>query len=309
MSSSPNRPFGRRTWWPALAAPPALLALASWWWTEPLADPGAKVSTPAPAESRVKAPDPAPAAEAPAAWPETRLDGGPAKRALLDALLRAKSRLDKVETYTATFHKQERIKGVLGPEQTLEMKARREPFAVYFKFVTPQAGKEIVYAEGHHDNKLIAHAGGVSRLLIPRLAVPPDHPLALADSRHAVTEAGLHNLVDRLVGFRKLDLNDPEAVTILDRTTDASGRPWLRSVHTHPVRHDDRPFARVDVLYDPDTFYPLDIRNFDWPEPGQGPGGELALAEHYRYEDLDTSVVLTPADFDPANPSYAFRRY
>ena len=70
----------------------------------------------------------------------------------------------------------------------------QKPFAVYLKFLAPQAGKEVVYAEGHHENKVIAHSGGLARLLVPRLAVAPDHPLALADSRHAVTEAGVANL-------------------------------------------------------------------------------------------------------------------
>ncbi len=142
---------------------------------------------------------------------------------------------------------------------------------------------------------------------MPRLAVAPDHPLALADSRHPITEAGLANLVERLIHFRKMDLDDPEAVTILDRMTDANGRAWLRSVHTHPHQTPDRPFVRIEVLYDPETLFPRDIRNFDWPGPGESE--ELRLAEHYRYDDLDLDASLTGLDFDPANPAYAFHRF
>jgi hypothetical protein len=188
----------------------------------------------------------------------------------------------------------------------MALKVRHKPFAVYLKFLAPRPGKEVVYADGHHDNKVIAHTPGVAGWLVPRLAVAPDHPLALAESRHAVTEAGLANLTRRLISFRELDLTESEAVTILDRVTDEQERTWLRSVHTHPHRHPDRPFQRTEVLYDPQTRFPIDIRNYDWPEPGHV--GEPDLAEHYRYEDLNLDPGFSPLDFDPANPEYAFRR-
>jgi hypothetical protein len=281
-----------------------------WWLTEPLADHGAKGAGPSDGPAVVIAPAVEAVAreDGPPVWPAGRLDGPPAKRRLLDVLVHAAERLNTVETYTATFVKQERIKGKLGPEQTLAMKVRQKPFAVYLKFLAPQAGKEVVYAEGHHDNKVIAHTAGLGRLLVPRLAVPPDHPLALADSRHAVTEAGLANLTARLIGFRKMDLDDPEAETSLDRVEDEKGRPRLRSVHFHPVYHPERPFARVEVLYDPETFLPVDIRNYDWPAPGMSTT-DLPLAEHYAFENIDLDADLTALDFDPANPSYEFHRF
>ncbi len=240
-------------------------------------------------------------------WPEGRIDGAEAKRSLLITLERVQERLKHVMGYTATFHKQERLGGVLGPEQIMELKIRHQPFAVYLKYVTPQKGKEVVFAEGHHENKIIAHSVGLARLLVPRLAVAPDHPLALAETRHAITEVGLASLTDKLVGFRRLDLDDPEAITVLDRFEDDNGRHWLRSLHEHPRQDSRRPFARVEVLYDPETRLPLQIRNYDWPQPGQQ--GDLLLAEQYQYEDVDLHATLRPIDFDPANPAYAFHRY
>ena len=82
-----------------------------------------------------------------------------------------------------------RINGVLGPEQVMAMKIRQHPFAVYFKYLSPHAGKEVVYAEGQHENKIIAHSGGVARFLVPRLAVPPDHPLASPIHRGSINSA------------------------------------------------------------------------------------------------------------------------
>lgn len=294
-----------RRGWLGLPVVAFAIAFASWYFTAPLTDAGGSGSPAAAAQAVVIGAD-APA-RPPLVWPEQRLEGQAAKQLLLDALLAAAEKLDTIEGYTATFRKQERLKGTLGLSQTLEMKVRQRPFAIYLKFLTPSAGKEVVYADGHYDNKVIAHGVGISRLLVPRLALAPDHPLALADSRHPVTEAGLAHLTARLIRYRQLDLHQPEAETILDRVTDAKGREWYRSIHRHRHRVAERPFAEVYVLYDPETLIPMDIRNFDWPEPGQT--GPLQLAEHYSYEDVDFDSGLTALDFDPANPNYSFQRY
>lgn len=296
---------GRRWIWAAflLVIPLGSLAFASWWLTEPLKPIEAKP----PRGPVAAAPKPAPRPDEPPPWPAERLEGDAAKRLLLDTLLAVSVRLNALDDYTAIFRKQERIKGTLGPEQTLAMKVRQRPFAVYFKFISPTPGKEVVYAEGYHNNKLIAHSTGVSKWLVPRLAVPPDHPLALADTRHAITEAGLANLASRLIAFRRADLTDREAETILDRTTDEKGRPRLRSVHIHPHPAPNLPFARSELLYDPETRFPVQISNYEWNPPGEG--GELPLVERYSYDDLHFNVDLTALDFDPANPAYSFHRY
>jgi len=303
---NPARAWRRRAWAILLSVPVAAAA-GCWWLTTPPVD---------------DAPDGTPETTAPTAtagakngpvepgfpdWPAGRLEGKAAGRLLLDTLLRVQRRLEKVAGYTATFRKRERIKDVLGPEQTIAMKIRNRPFAVYLKYLAPQAGKEVVFAEGHHEDKIIAHGGGLARLLVPRLALPPDHPLALADARHPITEAGLANLTARLIGFRRMDLDDPGAMTVVDRTHDEQGRPWLRSLHEHPVYDPRRPFARIEVLYDPESRLPLQIRSYDWPQPGHQ--GELLLAECYVYEDLNLEAVLGALDFDPSNPAYAFHRY
>jgi hypothetical protein len=284
---------------------PAGLGIAGWWFTAPLDDrPTGPPAHPADSDAP---PPPIPAVDAMPAWPEGRLAGDEAKRLMLASAERSTARIARIECYTATLRKQERLSGKLGPETVMAMKVRNRPFAIYLKFLAPKAGKEVVYAEGHHDNKVIAHNGDWTRKLVPRLAVAPDSLVALADNRHPVTEAGLVHLANKLLHFRKMDINDPDARTVLDRTTDAEGRPWLRSVHTHGVADGSRPFARVEVLYDPATQYPLRISSYDWPEPDHA--GELDLAERYAYDDLKFDAPLTAADFDPANPAYAFMRF
>lgn len=291
----------RRLFW-LIPAIPASLVFVSWWFTEPLKDRPTDPPT-----HRADSDATPPPVETLPTWPEGRLTGDEAKRLMLASAQISTARLERVECYTATLRKQERLSGKLGHENVLQMKVRNRPFAIYLKFLSPKAGKEVVYAEGHHDNKVIAHNGDWTRKLVPRLAVAPDSLVAMADQRHPVTEAGLVHLARKLLHFRKLDIDDPDARTVIDRTTDDEGRIWLRSVHTHGVADGSRPFARVEVLYDPATQFPLRISSYDWPSPGHV--GELDLAERYAYEDLKIDAPLTAADFDPANPAYAFMRY
>lgn len=304
----PSRPPHLRRWLllGGLLAIPLSIALASWALTPDL-------QPPAPEKSRALAQPDAHLLEqaeqevGSITWPDSPLDGTPAKKLLLRSLLAARDRLEAVSGYTATLLRQERIDGKLGPEQTIAIKVRHNPFAIYMRFLKPDSGKEVVYAEGRYDNDVIAHPGGFSRALLPRLKVPPDSRLALAGNRHPVTEAGLLNLTNKLIAFRRLDLRDPEAQTLLDRTTDADGRTWLRSIHTHPHRNPERPFEYIEILYDPETKIPVRISSYDWREPGDT--GDLKLAERYAYKDLNLDAPLTELDFDPANPDYEFKRF
>jgi len=297
----------RRKRWLWLLALTVSPFVAIWWFTEPLTDHPTAPPASKPDEPIAVPPTVAKLVDAPIVWPEGRLEGDEAKKLLLASMIRSVGRLEKVGGYTATLRKRERLNGKLGPELSLKMKVRNKPFAIYLKFLPPHAPKEVVYAEGHHDNKLVAHAGDWTRKLIPRLAVPPDSALALADSRHPVTEAGLVHLARKLLAFREMDIGDAEATSVIDRTTAADGRPVLRSVHIHNNPNAHRPFARVEVHYDPETQFPIRISSHDWPEPGHS--GDLDLAESYAYDDLALDAALTPADFDPSNPEYAFMRF
>jgi hypothetical protein len=293
-----------------VATPLVAVGVLSWWLTEPFSS--AETTSRAAIAAAVAPAEPEPPTRRTTAgapkleWPAERLEGLPAKQLLLDILVAADHRMSAVPSYTATLRKRERMNGKLGPEQTLTVKVRHQPFAIYLKFLAPKAGKEVVYAEGRHDNKLIAHAGDWTRRLVPRIAVDPTDPLALADSRHPVTEAGIAHMTRRLISFRRMDLEDPESSIVMERTTDEHGQLWFRSVHTHAHQKEARPYARIEVLYDPETLFPRRVANFDWPE---SQGGTLELAESYAYDNVNLAAELSDDDFDPANPSYAFTRY
>jgi hypothetical protein len=274
--------------------------------TPPLEKPAAGEAAPLPPRELSKA-EAAQARLDAIIWPDARLEGTAAKQLLLELVTAGRDRLAAEEGYTATLKRRERIKGKLGPEQTIKLKVRHRPFGVYMRFVEPDAGKEAVYAQGRYDNHVMAHGGGLTRALLPRLKVAPDSPLAMAGNRHPITEAGLLNLANKLVHFRELDMTDDDAGTILDTVRDDQGRTWLRSVHTHTIKTSDRPFMYVEVLYDPQSKLPLQIESYEWSKSGRIEDRELT--ERYRYDDLDLDAPLTELDFDPANPAYEFHRF
>ncbi len=240
-------------------------------------------------------------------WPSERLDGLEAKRVLDRVMLETGKRIDRVSGYTALFHKRERIDGKLGPMETMRIKVRSRPFSVYLKYLDPSRGKEVIYVAGKRDNKLIGHFGGASRMLAPRIVVPPDHPAALASSRHPITDAGLAHLIKKLIKFRNIDLTDDRAVTVLDWGSDFKGRRRPRSLHRHPAPDGVHLYAEVEIFYDPETYIPYQITNFGWREGNDD--ASLPLVEMYRYDDLAFDVPLSDMDFDPANPAYEFRRF
>jgi hypothetical protein len=231
------------------------------------------------------------------AWPEDPFEGRPAKELLLKMMQAVDRSFRLIRSYTMTFRKQERINGKLLPEQTYFIKVRQDPFAIYMRGIQPVAGRELIFAEGQNDNNVIGHPVGMARYLVPRLYVPPDHPMILAESRHPMNQAGLGNLIRKLLGFRQMDLQEPEEVTILDRTTTPDGKRWLRSTHIHPQFRPGRPLAQSEILYDPATLLPLRFTGFDWPADGKA---DKPLGERYCYDDLDLDAVVSAKDFDPS---------
>lgn len=239
-------------------------------------------------------------------WPGERLEGEPAKRLLLSFLATAADRLERVGSYTAVLLKRERLNGTLAAEETMEIKVRHQPFSVYLKYRGRKEGREVIYADGKNENKLIAHAGDWTSRLVPRLSLEPTGTLAMVDNRHPITEIGLAHLTGQLLAACRRDLKDPDVSTALDRFVE-EGRAWLRSVQVYPRRTPERPLARVEVCYDPESGLPLRFSGDEWPEPGEAE--DRRLGESYRYDKLRLDTGLSDQDFDPDNPAYAFVRF
>jgi hypothetical protein len=137
---------------------------------------------------------PAPAAPPAVSNPSPPSDGGLSEiRRIVD---QARSRLASIQTYQVRMTRQERVGEDLQPAEDVLLSVRREPRAVRLEWPEgPNQGREVIYAAGAN--------GGLMHIkmpnaLVPRLSMPPDSPLALRNSRHPITEAGLDAVVEKL---------------------------------------------------------------------------------------------------------------
>lgn len=238
-------------------------------------------------------------------WPSDSLEGAEANRLLTRALGDLVGRLRELASYEAIICRRERVGGRWLSEQTLRMKVRHRPMSVYMKDIGRPSGCEIIYVDGLRKGRLISHpGGGLIGMLLPPVELDPYSSLAMSQSRFPITEAGVLPVSRMLLDASRRDQDDPDASITLDRVVDDEGRTLYRSISRYASPSADRPFARVEVRFDPETLLLCSYSFHEWPET---PGDEPALAGRYIIESFDPSVSLGDLDFDPLNPSYNFR--
>lgn len=132
---------------------------------------------------------PAPATPAPA--PASAIDQ------LKDLVAASSRQIETFQSYQVMLTRQERVGTKLLPEETVLLSIRRQPRAVRLEWPEGEnKGREVLFSAD-------ANGGGTMHIkmanaLLPRLSLPADSPLALKNSRHPITEAGLEYVVTGL---------------------------------------------------------------------------------------------------------------
>jgi outer membrane lipoprotein-sorting protein len=220
--------------------------------------------------------------------------------------LEAREKFKGIQDYTCTFIKRERIKGQLLPEEYVHMKARTRPFSVYMKWQKPYEGREVIYVHGQNDGKLLAHSTGVEKVVGGTVALEPRGDMAMENSRHDITEAGIGNLVNQLVMRWQKEKQLGQTQVELKENAKVDGRTcWLVKTQ-HPADAKNYSYFRSRVFFDKEHGLPIRFEGYDWPRRGSPPEGDLV--EAYTYRDLKFNVSLTAADFSVDNPRYSFGR-
>lgn len=227
-----------------------------------------------------------------------------------------KQRMQNVPDYSATFIKQEKLEGEDRQDiQTLNLKMRHQPFSVYMKWLEGgDVGREVLFVEGHYDDRMQVRLGGNKGKLLPTLKLDPTGSVAMKEARHAVTEMGLYNLCELILKYRKRDLGLKQGLRwqMLPDQKFAD-----RDCYGFVVEYDSKeiePIYRKAITYiDKEHNLPICVRNFGWPEeelPTASPQelDEATMIEYYGYKDLRFEQRLSDADFDKANKDYTFRR-
>lgn len=208
---------------------------------------------------------------------------------LKDWLHQAEGLIERTESYTAIFHKQERIKGWLKTKETVFLKFKK-PFKVYMKWIEgPGKGREVFYVEGWNRNRILVREP--VGLGFVTLNLNPLGPLAMQGSRHPITEAGLGFLI-KLLGdnFRKGWLSG-ELEWKAGGEEMIYGRKTLVVEARFPKKSNHGYYCYRSILnLDLETKIPIRVQVFDW---------EDRLIGDYGYEHLILNAGLTDKDFEP----------
>lgn len=220
--------------------------------------------------------------------------------------------LEKTPDYTAQFIRQELVNGELLDETEMEMKVRHQPMSIYLKWVTGEAGREVLFVEGQNDGRLIAHAGGWKAKL-PSIMLEPTSGMAMAESRYPIQKAGLLMLAKMMLDVHKIDLQT-KRVARCEKLADQMFDD--RPCHVFLVEYKDRKtsdqYRKSIALIDKEWSIPVYTRNYGWltGEAPEDPDQHDAasLVEFYSYSNVKFRPNLIALDFDHTNEEYRFKR-
>jgi len=114
-------------------------------------------------------------------------------RALEALLSGARTRIARVQDYTAVLETRERIEGALYPRRVMELRVRQEPFQVAIDVLEPpgEAGRKVWYEPAARRGQLLLEQPGVLGSLLGRLTLDPRGELAMENRRRPITDLGL----------------------------------------------------------------------------------------------------------------------
>lgn len=204
----------------------------------------------------------------------------------------------KLSNYMVRIRRREMVDGK-APEETILLKYRHAPISVHLKWLGDEArGREILYVQGQHENKIHLLTGKGDFLGAGRkMTFDPDSTLVRSKSHYPITEAGLGAATLRFAMLmeaidrgqsnagtaRYLGLqNRPEfsrPVEAVEQTLPAGLEPFLS-------RGGTRFYFFDEALGVPTVIYTLDHNKQE--------------VEYYHFDRLQTPVNLDDNDFDPA---------
>jgi len=201
---------------------------------------------------------------------------------------------EKVNDYTATFHKRHLLRGKVQPEETVYLKFKK-PFKLYMKWLKgPHEGREALYVQGMNKNKMAGHEGGVLGLFNWNL--DPKGKIAMREQRHPLTDLGIGRLVEIITGDAKRGAAAKELNLVYLGEEEIYGRKvWHIRMDLPPKK--DYYSPRSDGWIDEESHLPLKVILY-------GPDGEFI--ESFGYSDLRLNPGLSDAEFEKDYKDYNY---
>jgi hypothetical protein len=207
------------------------------------------------------------------------------------------------DQYTVTFHKRERIGGDLRQQEDIDMKVRHLPvFSVYMKWKTGQVGQQVVYNVEASPDRMWVKFGG-ARGLLPALKIDPSGDVAMRETRHPVTQAGILAMAERIIAHRREELEGKVPVVCV-RAADGvvDERPCYCFEFRYQSRDTSPVYRSSRIMIDTRYHIPLRAVNHTWGSDEQVSAeipAEDTLIEEYMFSRFNFGVQLASEEFAP----------
>jgi hypothetical protein len=205
---------------------------------------------------------------------------------------RAAERWAVMDSYICRLRRREQVNGKDRPEELLIFKFRKQPFSVYFKFLGPEGrGREVAFVKGQYGNQIHSLLAAGDMPFAPagkRMAIAPDSIFVRSASRHAITEAGFGDCIERF--GKRLDAG---AVRYLGLVKRPEYDTPLEGAECPVLPGDDPSLPRGGrrwLMFDPASRMPVLVMTQD--ESGHE-------VEYYCYDRIEWPVKLDDDDFNP----------
>jgi hypothetical protein len=194
--------------------------------------------------------------------------------------------------YTCVFLKQERMCGILGQVQEIDVKFMDSPFSVAMHWVKnpPSVADRLLYVEGKWKNQMLVRPAGLAVFVGPQFR-PPDGAEAMRETLRPVTAFGFERTLRSLIDAYALGKKNGGLRQEFGGYATVGGRNALLLVRYL----DDKPQypAWKTLTYiDPEYLLPVEIVAYGWDD-------QHLLTCRYAYRDVKFNVGLTAEDFLP----------
>jgi len=218
--------------------------------------------------------------------------------------------IQQFETYSAVFHKQERLGGDLSEVQTIDLKLRqKKPFAVYMKWRNGDRGRQLLYSDEYEDGNMVVKLGGFKGRILPGLKLNPVGSRAKENARHSVTKAGIQMMAEKMIAHRKRDLArgaGMQCTRLPNREFDQQDCFCFLYEYESPEISKD--YRKSIILIESTHHIPVLARNYTWAAEANDLSPEeldvRTLIENYSYTNIDFAKTLATVEFSRDNPRY-----
>lgn len=195
----------------------------------------------------------------------------------------------RVDDYTATFYKQERIEKKLKKVEQISIMFKEKPFSVFMKW-QQNAGdiNKLLYVEGSNNNKMIVHPTGLWSW-IKSVKRDPCGKEAKKASRRTCDQFGFNRSMESLLEVYERAQKLGDLKIKYRGSTKIDGRPCIAMERILPP-HKNYPYARMVMEFDVEYLLPVCISMYDWQDQ---------LLGRYVYLNLKFNTGLTNAKFTP----------